>query len=78
MNSTKKYFVNLISAFLNNKQSDYHDDIDYYELYRLGNIHNVCGIIAKQLMGFSADDRRKIENLPAFRQQLGYTIISYD
>ena len=54
MNITKKYFVNLISAFLNNKQSIYRDDIDYNELYRLGNMHNVCGIIAKQLMGFNA------------------------
>ncbi|MDE5974410.1 MAG: nucleotidyltransferase family protein [Eubacterium sp.] len=78
MNITKKYFINLISAFLNNKQSAYRDDIDYNELYKLGNMHNVCGIIAKQLMGFNADEREKIENLPAFRQQLGYTLISYD
>ena len=78
MNITKKYFVNLISAFLNNKQSIYRDDIDYNELYRLGNMHNVCGIIAKQLMGFNADEREKIKNLSAFRQQLGYTLISYD
>ena len=78
MNITKEYFINLISAFLNNKQCEYRDDIDYNELYKLGNIHNVCGIIAKQLMGFSSENREKIENLPAFRQQLGYTLISYD
>lgn len=78
MNSTKKYFINLISAFLNHKQSEYSNDVDYNELYELGNIHNVCAIIAKQLMGFKAEERNKIENLPAFRQQLGYTLISYE
>lgn len=78
MNITKEYFINLISAFLNNRQCEYRDDINYNELYKLGNMHNVCGIIAKQLMGFSSENREKIENLPAFRQQLGYTLISYD
>ena len=78
MNSTKRYFINLISAFLNKTQYEYCDDVDYNELYRLSNIHNVCGIIAKQLMGFSAENRSKIDNLPAFRQQLGYTLMSYD
>ncbi len=78
MNNTKEYFINIINAFLNKKQAEYRSDIDYNELYKLGNIHNVCGIIAKQLMGLSSDERKQIPNLPAFRQQLGYTLISFD
>lgn len=78
MTSTKQYFVNLINAFLNGKQAEFRNDIDYKELYKLGNIHNVCGIIAKQLMGFCTEERQQIQNLSAFRQQLGYTVMSYD
>lgn len=78
MDITKKHFTELMSAFLNSRQALYCPDADYGEIFRLAEIHNVSGVAAGQIMGFSAADKAKIKELNKFKQFLGHTIINYE
>lgn len=78
MDKNKKYFIDTISAFLNGNQIEYCADIDYDEIYRLADIHDVAGIVARQIMNFDKEDIKKINCYSKFKQQLGYTVINFE
>ncbi|MCH5321880.1 MAG: nucleotidyltransferase family protein [Eubacterium sp.] len=78
MNSNEEYFVSLISSHLNNMPPETHSDIDWEEIYRLSNIHNVCAIVTNQIMLMAKDKQPEKDIITKFRQQLGYTLIDYD
>ncbi len=78
MTNSKQYFISLISSFLNNKPPEMPSNIDWQELYTLGNMHNVTAIIANEIMLLPEEARPEKQLLSCFQQQLGYTIISYE
>lgn len=78
MNNNEKYFVSLISSHLNNMPPEVPCDIDWEEVYRLSNIHNVCAVVTNQIMLIPKDKQPKNDIISNFRQQLGYTLIDYD
>lgn len=76
MNNNEKYFVSLISSYLNQDSPALPmNDIDWAEIYRLSSIHNVCAVVASQAFklkdGYKPDDK----TASLFRQQIGYTVI---
>lgn len=78
MNSNEKYFVSLISSYLNNISPNAEENIDWQEIYRLSNIHNVCAITANQIMMLENKNQPEKNLLSKFRQKLGYTLIDSD
>lgn len=78
MNDTKKYFINILSSFLNNKSPATPDHIDWEELYKIANIHSLTAIAANQIMLLPAEKQPPKNILTKFKQQLGYTLISYN
>lgn len=78
MNSNEKYFVSLISSYLNNISPVAEENIDWQEIYRLSNIHNVCAITANQIMMLESKNQPEKNLLSKFRQKLGYTLIDSD
>lgn len=78
MNNNEKYFVSLISSHLNNTLPELPVDIDWEEIYRLSNIHNVCAIVTNQILLLPKNQRPEKDMLIKFRQQIGYTLIDYD
>ncbi|MDD6728919.1 MAG: nucleotidyltransferase family protein [Eubacteriales bacterium] len=78
MTAEEKYFVSLISSFLNSRKPEKPKGIDWNEIYRLSEIHNVSAIVANQT-GRLSDEEKPDKNLYSiFRQQIGYTIMNYD
>lgn len=75
MNKNEKYFVSLISSYLNNKRPiPPNFNIDWNEIYKLSAIHNVSAIVANQIIKIK--ENQPDENiLSKFRQQIGYTLI---
>lgn len=78
MNKQNKYFISLISSFLNKTTPEISDDIDWNAIFNLSTIHNVAGIISNQISLLPIDERPKNDLEKAFKHQLGYTIISYE
>lgn len=78
MDNNEKYFVSLISSHMNNTTPDVPEDVDWEEIYRLSNIHNVCAIVTNQILLLPKDNQPKRDTLIKFRQQIGYTLIDYD
>lgn len=75
MNQNEKYFVTLISSYLNQATPPLPNNVDWQEIYRLACIHNVCAIVADRIMALSEDTGIDSELISKFRQQLGYTLI---
>ncbi len=78
MDKQKQYFISIVSSFLNSDAPEIHDDIDWKEIYRLSVMHNVTAIIANQISKIPEHLKPAEPMMKAFRQQLGYTIISYE
>lgn len=78
MDKNKQYFIDTISAFLNGNKIEYSPDIYYDEVYRLADIHDVAGIVARQIMDFDKDKSKNINCYSKFKQQLGYTVIDFE
>ncbi len=76
MNEEKRYFIELLSSFVNETVPK-GKSVDFMGLYRLADIHDVGGIIANQLKlvdnGFIPDGEVK----SYFNQSLGYTVKNY-
>lgn len=78
MNSNEKYFISLISSYLNHTSPAAPNNIDWKEIYRLSNIHNVCAMITNQIMMLERENQPEKYLLSKFRQKLGYTLIDSD
>lgn len=78
MNQEEKYFVSLISSFLNEKAPETPPEIDWNEIYRLSEIHNVTAITANQIGKLPEEQMPDKALYSAFRQQIGQTIMNYD
>lgn len=78
MNKEEKYFVSLISSFLNRKAPEAPYNIDWNEIYRLSEIHNVTAITANQISLLPQEQRPDKRLYSAFRQQIGHTLMHYD
>lgn len=78
LNTNSKYFVSLISAYLNGNTPEAQSDFDWKEIYRLSKIHNVTAIIAYEAGLLQEKFRPEKEIYSIFRQQLGYTVINYE
>lgn len=77
MTDSKKYFISLISSFLNdNPPPAPLENADWKEIYNLANIHCVTAIIANEIAKLPKQTHPDSELLSYFKQQLGYTIIS--
>lgn len=77
MNKNEEYFISLLSSFLNNENPKNPTDIDFNEIYKLSEIHNVTAIAANQISLLDDNYKPDKEIYSAFRQQLGYTLINY-
>lgn len=78
MNKTDEYFIRLIKSFLTGERCEYSCEADYDKIFYLAEINGVSGIIAKQISLFSEKEKAKIKNFDEFKQQLGFTVISYE
>ncbi len=78
MNTTKKYFIHLLSSFLNGEAPERPQDINWENLYNLANIHSLTAVVTNQIMLLSDQDRPDTNTLKKFKQQLGYVLISYN
>lgn len=78
INNNEKYFVSLISSHLNKSEPDIPDGIDWNEIYRLSNIHNICAIVTSQILLLPKELQPQKEILSKFRQQMGYSLIGFD
>ena len=76
MNKNEKYFVSIMSAYLNGTtpaRAD--DDIDWNEIYRLSTVHNVAAVAAVMIQKLTEGNIPNDKILSEFRQQTGYTVI---
>lgn len=78
MTNNEKYFVSLLSAFLNQTAPALPDNADWNEIYRLAEIHSVTAIIAASLSKLPKKHQPAGKLYSAFRQQLGYTVMNYN
>ncbi len=76
MNAQKEYFVYLLSCFLSG-DAPLGRNVDFEELYKLADIHDVGAIIANELK--KVDDEFKPDSvlLSHFTQLIGLTVIDY-
>lgn len=77
MDREKEYFVSLLSSYLNSKPPKICNGVNWNEIYKLANIHNVTAIIANQISNLPQEHRPDKQLYSIFRQQLGYTLINY-
>lgn len=77
MDDNGKYFIYLISCFLNSKAPEYAPE-DWEEIYRLADINNVTGIIANEIKQMPNDFRPQGNIKSYFNQNLGKTIQRYE
>lgn len=73
MNAEKEYFIHLLSCFLNGNTPKT-ADVDWNEIYKLAEIHNLCGIICQQIKYLPKENQPKDELKSYFNQQLGFAI----
>lgn len=77
MDNNGKYFIYLISCFLNSKAPTDASN-DWEEIYRLADINNVTGIIANEIKQMPNDFRPQGNIKSYFNQNLGKTIQRYE
>lgn len=75
MNHSREYFVKLISSFLNQAKPPEDKNVDWKEIYTLGDIHNVTAIVAQQVLLLPDEYKPDKALLSLFKQQMGYTVI---
>ena len=73
MTNEKEFFIKLLSSFANQSAPN-GEVIDYGEVFRLADIHDVGGIIANQLKLLNEDYKPKNEYNSYFNQMLGYAV----
>lgn len=76
MDANKEYFIRLISDFLNYRAPKVCEGVDWNEIYRLSDIHNMCAIIANEILQLEKKHQPPKNILSLFKQQLGLTIIN--
>lgn len=75
MNTDEKYFVSLISSYLNNKEpASPKSEINWMKIYELSAAHNVAAIIGNQVLMIKTNAPCS-DILSKFKQQIGYTVI---
>ncbi len=76
MTDEKRYFIELLSSFVN-RSVPKGKKVDFSELFRLADIHDVGGIIANQLKLVETEYLPEGEVKSFFNQSLGYTVKNY-
>lgn len=77
MTKEKQYFIHLLFSFVNNKAPNACEDIDWIQIYKLADIHDVQGIIAQQLK-YLPENSKPTNNIGSmFKQALGRTIQNF-
>lgn len=75
MNTDEKYFVSLISSYLNNKEPvSPKSEINWMKIYELSAAHNVAAIIGNQALMIKTNAPGS-DIISKFKQQIGYTVI---
>lgn len=78
MDKTKKYFIHLLSSFLNGEAPKPAEGINWEDLYELANIHSLTAIVTNEIMKLPNENKPDIQTFKKFKQQLGYVLISYN
>lgn len=78
MDKEKEYFISLLSSYLNSVPPNTPKNINWDEIYKLADIHNVTAIIAKEISNLPNEHRPDKQLYSKFRQLLGYTLINYE
>ncbi len=76
MTDEKKYFIELLSSFVN-RSVPTGRRVDFNELFRLADIHDVAGIIDNQLKQLDGEFLPQGNVKSYFNQSLGYTVKNY-
>lgn len=76
--SSKKFFIYLLSCYLNQEKPVCENDVDWAEIYALSEKHDVTAIISKEIKEIDEAKRPKGKLLSVFNQRLGYTIKNYE
>lgn len=74
MTEVQKYFIALLSSHLNKKAPQSSSNIDWIELFKLAELHNLTGIIAVELKKLPADKQPNDKVKSYFNQVIGLTI----
>lgn len=77
MDNVEKYFVYLISCFLNSTKPTKSTDA-WSKLFRLAEINNVTGVVANEIMQLSVDMKPQGTAKSYFNQSLGRTLQRYE
>lgn len=74
MTETEKYFIYLLSTHLNNEIPAGSKDVNWGELYKLANLHNLTGVIGLEIKKLNDIDKPSAKAISYFNQAVGMTI----
>lgn len=77
MTKEKEYFIHLLSCFLNGSAPNC-AEVDWKEIYRLCDMHDVQGIIAQMIKQLPSEFQPEKSIKSYFNQQLGFTVMDYE
>lgn len=78
MNETQKYFIELLSSHLNNEIPNGNSDIKWSDMFKLGELHNLTGVIAIEMQKLPAEYQPNDKGKSYFKQALGQTVQNAD
>ena len=78
MDNTQKFFIHLLSAYLNNSPPLPDAQADWMGVFKLGELHNVTAMLTLSIKKLPAESRPPEKIFSLFKQALGMTLQSYE
>lgn len=78
MNETQRYFIELLSSHLNNTTPPTNRNIKWSDIFKLGELQNLTGIIALEINKLPDEYQPNAKGKSYFKQALGQTVQSAD
>ena len=74
MNDIQKYFVSLLSSYLNNEIPEANTICKWSEIFKLAELHNLTGVIALEINKLAPENQPNSTGKSYFNQALGLTV----
>ncbi len=78
MDKTQKYFIHLLSSYLNDSPPLSEAQADWMGVFKLGELHNVTAMLTVAIKKLPAESRPPEKLFSLFKQALGMTIQSFE
>lgn len=78
MDNTQKYFIHLLSSYLNNSPPLPDAQADWMGVFKLGELHNVTAMLCISIRKLPAESKPPAKIMGYFNQALGMTLQSYE